>query len=141
MNPSHPLTARRIAAILAALADGPLTVRAIAARIHLCLDRTSEYVLKLADDGAIHLKTWAPQPTGRQHPVAVYKLGPGKNAPKPARQTGTQRQAAHRARIHADPERLDVFLARGRASKRVKKAVKTPQNPFSALFGVREART
>jgi|GEM_PF-4958780 len=133
---THPLAARRIAMILAALEAGPLTVHALSVKVSLHYDRTREYVFDLAAQHLVHIKAWKPLPTGRQHPVAVYVLGAGKDAKKPKRMTGAQRQAAMRKRIFADQERRELYLARGRAMKRVKRAISKPQTWISALGAV-----
>ncbi len=130
---THPAAKRRIAAILLALASGPLNTSQVAGRIALCAARTHDYMTELVSAGLIHIARWAPRSTGRQHPIEIYKLGAGRNARKPTRQTGAQRQAAMRKRVNADQDRRDLALDRQRTWKRTKRASKKPQSWLSAL--------
>ncbi|MGK5049503.1 hypothetical protein ACQ4WP_26945 [Janthinobacterium sp. GB4P2] len=131
MTPTHPMTVRRTAAITAALRDQALTIRDLAARVFLEYEQTRRYVAHLHADGTVHIARWTVQTAGRETRLAVYKLGAGRDAPRPARLTGTQRQANHILRIRDDADLYDRHKARSRARK-----LKPARDPMvSALFG------
>ncbi len=138
MNANDLRRERRCEAILAALADGPLMIQSIADAVGMCYERTRDYLLTMSAAGEIHLVRWKPAPTGRQHPQPIFKVGKGKNARKPKRKTSAERQRDMRARIMANDERRDVFLAKNRAAKRVKRFLAVPNSWFGALPGARE---
>lgn len=139
MKTEHPMTVRRTAAITAVLRDQALTIRDLAARVFLEYEQTRRYVAHLHAHGTVHIARWTVQATGRETRLPVYKLGAGRDAPRPARLTGTQRQANHILRIRDDADLYDRHKARSRARK-----LKPGRDPLvAALFGaarVREAR-
>ena len=133
INPAHPMTQRRIAAIKAALATEAINVHQLAERIALCMERTYDYLEQLVASEEVHIKRYAPPATGKQQPIAHYALGKGRNARRPDPLTYAQKAALRRARIYKDADRHDVFKARNRAQKSLAKVRKTPQSWLSAL--------
>lgn len=133
MNPAHPLTARRIAAIKAALGDSALNAHEIAPLISLCFARTEDYLGFLVEAEEIHIKRWTTTKTGKQQRIPHYALGPGKNARKPRPFTGNERAAISRARRRKDKERHELHLASERTRKRLAALLSRPQTWFAAL--------
>ncbi|TFW15946.1 hypothetical protein [Duganella callida] len=122
MNIKNSLTAYRITQITAALTERAQTVDDIALEIGLCRAHLARYLAELHAAGAIYIASWAVRQQGRATRLPVYRLGARPDAQRPANLTQRERQAAHKARIYADPERHDRYKALGRARKlRVKR--------------------
>jgi hypothetical protein len=134
MNPSYPLTIFRIGTIQFALLDKPMTTRDLAAAVFLSPATVIHYIQFLRAERCVRISRWDRPKVGRQAPVAVYAWGAGPDAPQPEHWNGTQRQAALRKRIKADPERYEISLAKNRAWKRAKRAKSTPNTWFGALI-------
>ena len=77
------------------------------------------YVLHLQDTKQLHIASWKREGIGQFYPVAVYKTGPGLDAPKPGPLTETEKQKRAWAKLKADPVRY--------AKHRAKKARKPVQ--------------
>ncbi|KQQ40444.1 hypothetical protein ASF61_06735 [Duganella sp. Leaf126] len=131
MKADHPLTARRIAAITAALQAGPLCAHDLAPKVFLCFEQARRYLQFMQAQGLAHIAKWPLRCTPRATRVAAYALGGGADAKKPARRTGQQRQARAKAKLRADAERYEFHLAKCRARKR--KAARDPL--VAAMFG------
>ena len=131
MNPSNPLTARRLKLIEAAIKEQGMTYKEIADATFA----SPAYILRLMRDlrlaGYVHIAGWK---LCTNNHAALYVWGPGRNARRPKPMTGTEGQRAYRERIRKDPERNEFFLAKMRAKDRARAASKRPQTPFSALF-------
>lgn len=140
MTPTHPMTMRRTAAITAALRDQALTIRDLAPLVFLSVEQTRRYLVQMHLDGTVRIARWAVQATGRETRLPAYRAGAGRDAPRPAVLTSTQRQIKHMARVRRDEDRYELHKARNRARK-----LKTSRDPLvAALFGaarVQEART
>jgi predicted transcriptional regulator len=75
--------------------------REIAEETGLTPDTVREYTTVLhKKKKAVHIDSWDSDPRGAMT-VAVYRLGPGKDAKKPKPRTATQRKQAQRARERA----------------------------------------
>lgn len=133
MNPAYPLTARRIALILDAISAKPMHVHDISDRIALCLNRTQDYLKMMLKDGLIHIPKWVYIESSRVYAVALYKHGPGRNAPKPAKKTASERNARWYKKRQNDDDRNEMYLARRNAARRADRAAKVPTTWLSAL--------
>lgn len=133
MNPAHPLTVRRLAAIQQALREQDLNLHEIADKVFMSWRWAREYVTYLHEEQkVIHIVNWICRKGGsHEYPVAVYRFGPGRDKKKPAAQTPREKAALLRKRRNADEDRRDVFLSRDRARKRKIK----PDPLVGALFG------
>jgi hypothetical protein len=118
MNTECPLTVRRIEAIRLALSSHALTLHELAARVHVCLEQARRYVRYMHRAHLIYIATWRSVQTTRLTRLPAYRAGAGKDIPKPSRLTPAQRTAAYRERVRSDPERYDLYKAKGRAQKR-----------------------
>lgn len=136
MKPDHPLTERRIAAIMEALRGPALTLPEVAERVHLCLEYTRRYLRHLHAVRIVYIAAWREARTTRITRIPAYRVGAMKEAPKPAKLTSAQRTAGYRARVRSDAERLDLYLAKARAQRR--KPVRDPL--VAAMFGAPAAR-
>ena len=136
MNIDNPLTKYRIGLVADALAAGPLSVHQLAPKIFLCYAQAWRLLKGMHEQRLAHVAKWVVHSTPRETRVAAYAMGPGKDVPKPKRLKPQQRQARYKARIRADADRLDVFLAKNRARKR-----KPARDPLiTAMFGAPAAR-
>lgn len=138
MNPNHPLTIRRIAAIEAATTDKKLSAIEIAQSIFICHQSALIYVRHLlgADPAVgerIHIASWRDVATGIR--VPLYQWGGGPHAPKPKPQTRVELVREYRKRVRKDPVRNAFYLARQRARDRADRATKKPQGWAAALLG------
>jgi DNA gyrase/topoisomerase IV subunit A len=131
MNPDCALTARRLQAIRLALSDEALTLRELAARVHVCLKQASRYISYMRDARQVYIATYRAVRRARLTHLPAYRLGSRKDVPKPGKMTAVQRNAAYVDRIRKDPERNDLYMAKGRARKR--KPVRDEM--VAALFG------
>lgn len=131
MTPTHPMTMRRTAAIAAALRDQVLTTRDLAPLVFLSVEQTRRYLVQMHIDGAVRIARWTVQATGRETRLPAYRAGSGRDAPRPAALTSTQRQIKHMARVRRDEDRYELHKARNRARK-----LKIVRDPLvTALFG------
>jgi hypothetical protein len=127
----HPMSARRIAAITAALASQALTARDLAPLVYLSIEQTRRYLAWMHLDGSVRIARWAVQPTGRETRLPAYRAGAGRDASRPAILTAAQRQIKHMARVRRDEDRYELHKARNRARK-----LKKVRDPLvAALFG------
>jgi hypothetical protein len=102
MNELDSRTARRIAAIEAAISISPLSALDIAEAISLCHQSALEYVRYLLGDDPkigdrIHIESWYEIEPGRR--VPLYRWGGGKNKRKPRPATKEQSNRAYRERV------------------------------------------
>lgn len=131
MKADNTLAAYRISLIEAVLAEGYLCAHDLAPKVFLCYAQTWRYLKALHGLRRIHIAKWKMRREARVYPVACFALGEGKDAKKPKRLTGQQRQARSRAKMRADADRYDLHLAKGRAAKR-----KPARDPLvEAMFG------
>ncbi len=131
MNIDNPLTAYRITQIIEALHGRALCVDQVAAEIALCRAQAGRYLRQLHDAGVIYVADWTTRKEGRSTRLEVYRLGSRRDVPRPPNMTKTERQAAYKARIYADPEQYDKFKAINRARRRP-----TTRDPLvAAMFG------
>ena len=131
MKADHPLTTHRIAAISAALQDGPLSAHDLAPKVFLCFEQARRYLRFMHAQGLVHIAKWPLRCTPRATRVAAYAMGAGADARKPKRRTGQQRQARAKAKLRADAERFEFHLAKCKARKH-----KTARDPLvAAMFG------
>lgn len=131
MNADHPLTKYRMDAIAAALQAGPLCAHALAPKVFLCFEQARRYLQFMHSQGLVHVAKWPLRRTPRATRVAAYAIGAGKDVPQPKPRTQSQRQARYKSKLRADPERLDVQMAKNRAAKR-----KPRRDPLiTAMFG------
>lgn len=86
--------------VLDALATGPMTTRELAAELPgLEFNYIRAVVAEQRAHGRLHVKAWQREEEGgRLYPRAVYAMGPGKDAPRPAPLTKAEQNARHRAR-------------------------------------------
>ncbi|MES3022760.1 MAG: hypothetical protein V4857_14380 [Pseudomonadota bacterium] len=133
MNPNHPLTARRIARILAALEVKAQNAHDMAASVCMCVDRARNYLMFLERAGQVHVRRWELRPAGNHYPVAVYALGKRKSAEKPPARTAQQKQAACRARLKDDKEGYERMRQSENMRRYVARKAKTPASWASAL--------
>lgn len=131
MNIENSLTAYRINLIVEALHGRALTTDEIAPMINLCRDQTVRYMQLLHKSGAVYISAWPARTVGRATRLPAYRLGSRSDAPKPARMSGAERQAAYKARIFADVDRHERFKAVNVARRR--KPVRDPL--VAAMFG------
>lgn len=135
---THPLTARRHALILDAIATKPLTCLEIAAVTFTSPPYTHNVLVRMLAEKLIRIGAW--QLRGSTY-AARYVAGSGANARRPMPLTPTEGQRAYRARIRANPDANDKFLAHQRAKDRIKAATAKPHDWAAALFvGARLAR-
>ncbi|MDZ5633961.1 hypothetical protein [Janthinobacterium sp. GMG1] len=136
MKIDHPMSARRVAAITAALASQALSARDLAPLVFLSVEQTRRYLVQMHLDGAVRIARWAVQATGRETRLPAYRAGAGRDAPRPAVLTSAQRQIKHVARVRRDEDRYELHKARNRARK-----LKTVRDPLvAALFGAARAQ-
>lgn len=136
MKIDHPMSARRVAAITAVLASQSLTARELAPRVFLSVEQTRRYLVQMHIDGVVRIARWAVQATGRETRLPAYRAGAGRDAPRPAVLTSTQRQIKHMARVRRDEDRYELHKARNRARK-----LKKVRDPLvAALFGAARAQ-
>lgn len=133
MKPENSQTARRVAAIKQALAHKPMNAHEIAAAIGMCVPRAEDYLVMMKDRSEIHIKCWKPPSAGKQQRIAHYKLGKGRNAPKPKPYTPAERMALRRERVRQDEELYLVSLDKGRTHKRIRRVLKQQQGWASAV--------
>ena len=130
------MTMRRTAAIAAALRDQVLTTRDLAPLVFLSVEQTRRYLVRMHIDGAVRIARWTVQATGRETRLPAYRAGAGRDAPRPAVLTSTQRQIKHMARVRRDEDRYELHKARNRARK-----LKKVRDPLvAALFGAARAQ-
>lgn len=138
MTLDHPMSERRVAAIITVLCDQALTVRDLAVQVFLSPEQARRYVVQLHASGVLRIARWATQSSGRatRLPVYAYKDGAGRDAKRPAQLSGAQRQARHIARVRSDADRYDTHKARNRARK-----LKPARDPLvAAMFGAAGAQ-
>ena len=136
MKIDHPMSARRVAAITAALASQALTARDLAPLVFLSIEQTRRYLVQMHLDGDVRIARWAVQTTGRETRLPAYRAGAGRDAPRPAVLTSAQRQINHMARVRRDEDRHELHKARNRARK-----LKKVRDPLvAALFGAPRAQ-
>jgi predicted ArsR family transcriptional regulator len=123
----------RIGTIQFALLDKPMNTRDLAEAVFLSPSTVRHYIKFLHEQRLVRVSRWERRKVGRQAPVAVYAWGAGPDAQQPENWDSTQRQAAHRKRVKADPDMYEMALAKNRAWKRAKRATKKPQTWASAL--------
>lgn len=136
MNELNPLTARRIAAIKAAITGKALTYKEIAAATFTSEAYTLTLLTRLRRERhPIFVAEWR---LFTNTYAAAYRWGEGSDAARPEPMTGTEGQRAYRARIRKDPLRNELFLAKQRAKDRARTAASRPRNWAAMLFvGVR----
>lgn len=140
MNAANPITMHRMAAVERALTTGDKTIHQIAAEICIHVDRARNHVFLMLELGKLHIKRYAPRAAGNHYPIAVYRLGAGRNAKKPPRRTGAQKQVTARKRTQADADKRELRNSRQRARRRVQAATSAPSTWVSALFGAARAQ-
>lgn len=91
-----------------------LTALQLAAEIHISKRWVHPYIAQLHSAGEIHICEWLVHEGGGDL-SAVYAGGPGRDVPKPAGRDGVTKAREYRARINADPDKRDVYLAKKRA--------------------------
>jgi hypothetical protein len=139
MDESRALTKHRIACIQAATTGKALSIYELANAIHVCHQSALRYVRHLAgNDPAngdrMHVARWREIKRGVW--AALYKWGDGSNATKPAPRKRIDLNRYWREKRKSDPVEHALHLARERGKYRAKRAAKTPQTPFSALFAI-----
>lgn len=129
-------TRHNIARILAALV-APQTCDQLSASLHMSDRSIRRYVahLRKLPNRLVRVKSWV---LIDGHNSPMMELGHRRDAPMPM-MTDFARNARYRAAVKADPERKDRASRRDVAAWSRKRAVKFPQNPFSALFGTGRA--
>ncbi|WP_300752193.1 hypothetical protein [Janthinobacterium sp.] len=131
MKLDHPMSARRVAAISAVLASQTLTAHDLASLVFLSIEQTRRYLVRMHIDRTVRIARWAVQASGRETRLPAYRLGAGRDAPRPAILTPAQRQIKHIARVRRDEDRYELHKARNRARK-----LKRVRDPLvAALFG------
>lgn len=76
------------------------------------------YVKHLYDNGQIYITAWTRTPEGKKdHPIPVYQWGTAKDAKRPVRKTGAERQRDARARLAEDVLEYAARIARRRAKR------------------------
>ena len=136
MKIDHPMSARRVAAIAAALASQALTARDLAPLVFLSVEQTRRYLVQMHLGGTVRIARWVVQATGRETRLPAYRPGAGRDAPRPAVLTPAQRQVKHIARVRLDEDRYELHKARNRARK-----LKKVRDPLvAALFGAARAQ-
>lgn len=118
MNIDNPLTSYRINQIFEALHGRALTVDEIAPIIGVCRTQASRYLAALHDAGAVYVAAWPTRQSGRATRIAAYRLGKCKDAARPPKLSGQQRQAAFKARLRADVDLYERHKAVSRNRKR-----------------------
>lgn len=118
MNIENPLTAYRITQITEALYGRTLTADDIAPIIGVCRAHASRYLAALHAAGAVYVAAWPTRQCGRATRIPAYRLGKRKDAVRPPKLTGKERQAAFKARVRADADRYEHHKAVNRARKR-----------------------
>jgi hypothetical protein len=135
MTAINSITLHRIAAIERALTAGDKTLHQITAEIHIHVDRARKHVFLMLELGKLHIRRFAPFALDNDYPIAVYRLGAGRNAKKPAPRTGAQKQAKARKRTQADADKRELRNSRKRARRRIQAATSAPSTWMSALPG------
>ena len=102
MNPTHPQSLRRIAAITAALTGCALTADELGEVVHMAGRQARRYLVHLHRQKLIHVAAWRTIASGNH--VARYIWGAGIDAKRPKVKTDAQRQLACSKRRKADPE-------------------------------------
>lgn len=131
MNPNFPMTVRRMNVIRAALSGPARTLFELADDVCMCFARAKGYVDYLHGQGEVYIASWPERKAGKIYRTAAYRMGNRPDAPRPARLTSAQRQAAHVARIRLDQDKYD----RHKAASRARKVPRTRDPLVAALFG------
>jgi hypothetical protein len=116
----------RIAKIKKFLEVKPMTVKALAAKLHMTATCCRPYLLHLHEQGQVHVFDWEPPAAGRCAPI--YQLGPGTDKPYPPQRTHAERYRQRRAVLEADQDALDLHRARQAAWHYGRKK---PRHPFA----------
>jgi hypothetical protein len=133
MKADHPLTARRIALVLAQLERKPQNAHDMAVSVSMCVERARNYLMLMERERLAHVRRYELRAAGNEYPVAVYAAGPGVSAPKPGPRTGQQKQAARRARIKADKDAYELMRQRENTRRYTDRVAKKPHGWASAL--------
>ena len=104
------LNAMTQAKLIRLLWDGGYNTAELADQTGLHYVTVLEYVRELYKEGAVHIAAWGKDSRGRLT-RPLYKLGPGRDAPK-AKLTPAERQARARAR-RRERQHLAVLAGRG----------------------------
>ncbi len=124
MTFTRPSAVMRMGRIEALLRTGDKTVYEIAEGVFITIRYAREYVAYIHKLRMVHIADYAYRTTGKGSTTrtALYRLGPGIDAPKPAALTPKESQARHRARVNLDPD----LSERKRA---VRRALRRPATP------------
>lgn len=90
-----------VAALLTEI--GPMTTAEVASMLGVGNRHAASTIHKMHERKLIHIGKWELKvvPTSSTRPVAVYRLGPGRDAKKPAPVGAVEVQRQHRARMAA----------------------------------------
>jgi len=110
----------RIARIEQLLQGDGMPVLEICAALCITPRWGREYIRYLREQKKVYIVSWTRTTDGKKdHPLAVYRWGDGKDKRRPRRKSGAQRQRETRERMVEDDLAHEVHKARRRA-KRVK---------------------
>lgn len=121
--------------LLAALESGkPLTAPDIAKKSGLHVETVRTLVVELVEEKLIHVAAWVPAPKNFM-PIRAYRIGRGRNAPKPKAKTQKEITKAWEAR--QDPEELRVRRTGYYMRRKMKLGTLIPPRHelMTALFG------
>lgn len=147
MSGSHSWHTERAAIAMQDIADALAIAPMSRMELNTALDynpsRVAHYVRRMHREGLIHIVKWLKRPCGHGKFMAVFTIGPGKDAPRPKPKTRAQVSRDVRKKIKADPVRRVDYLqkARARETRRGRKLVKADPivSMFAGLFGQRMA--
>jgi hypothetical protein len=108
---------KRLERIQAVLAGKLLAPAEIALAVHISKRWAYPYINHLHGQGLVHIASWRVNYNGGDF-SPLFAGGPGEDAPKPEGKDILTKAREARARINADPDRRDVYLARKRALAR-----------------------
>jgi predicted ArsR family transcriptional regulator len=98
------------AIMIEALMHGPVSVVDISDETGVSYTTTRRYIATLFARGLIHVAAWHEDTRGRRT-LRAYKLGKGRNAPRPAPRTHAERQSRHRERAKALQQAMQAMVA------------------------------
>jgi hypothetical protein len=128
---TSPQAAMRLDRIREVLRSQQLTAAQLAAEIHISKRWVHPYIAHLHAAGEIHVCRWKVH-SGGGDLSAVFTGGPGRDAVRPPARDEATKAREYRARVNADPDRRDAYLAKKRA-----KAWQPKRDPLAAWIPVR----
>lgn len=131
MNHRNQRTIRRLLAIKAATLHKSLSALELAEAVHVCHPSALDYIRDLHANGQMHITGWRDTAPGKR--AALYRWGPGTDAPKPVPRTKAELQRAYIARLRKDGMAYDRLRAADRVRSVVAKAKSTKNTWLGAL--------